>query len=131
MQCKNHPEAEAIDRCTGCAETFCGDCLVEVKGQKYCADCKQMSVAGPPPISEEGSIPCKEAGEALTYAIIGIFCFGIILGPIAISKANKAKKKIEADPRLTGSGKATAATTIGIIVIVLWVVGMIARLASI
>lgn len=130
MECNNHPEVEAVDRCAGCAETFCENCLVEMKGQKYCADCKQMSVSTPPPVSEDGTTPCKEAKEALTYAIIGIFCFGIILGPVAIAKASKAKKLIEADPNLSGSGKATAATIIGIIVIVLWVLGMIARFAG-
>jgi len=42
--------------------------------------------------------------------IIGIFfCFGIILEPLAIQKALKARKMIEANPRVTGSGKATAA----------------------
>jgi hypothetical protein len=130
MQCKNHPDIEALDRCVGCAEAFCENCLVAIKGQKHCADCKHMAVTRPPSISEEGSIPCKEAAEALTYAILGIFCFGIILGPIAISKANKAKMKIAADPRLTGSGKATAATIIGVLVLVLWVLGMLARVAK-
>lgn len=76
-------------------------------------------------------MPCKEAGTALTYAIIGIFCFGIILEPIAISKALKAKKIMELNPRLTGSGKANAALVIAIVGLVLWVIGMIARFSQI
>lgn len=86
---------------------------------------------GAPPVVEEATIPCKEAKEALTYAIVGIFCFGIILEPIAISKALKARKMMQMNPQLTGSGKATAALIIGIVALVLWVLGMIARISAI
>ena len=119
MQCKNHPSVAAVDRCAGCAEQFCADCLVEIQGQKYCAACKVMALKGPPVMVDEGTINCPEANEALTYAIISLFCFGFILGPIAISKAGKAKKMIALNPRLAGAGKATAARIIGIIGLVL------------
>lgn len=130
MQCKNHPGAAAIDRCAGCAEPFCGDCLVDLNGQKYCGSCKVMAFKNPPAI-EEATMPCKEADSALTYAIVGIFCFGIVLEPLAISKALKAKKMIATNPRLSGSGKATAALIVGIIGLVLWVIGLFARVAAI
>lgn len=80
---------------------------------------------------EEATLPCKEADDALKYAIIGLFCFGIILEPLAIIRALKAKKMIAANPRLTGSGKASAALIIGIIVFVLWVLGVIAQIAAV
>jgi len=83
------------------------------------------------PIVEEATLPCKEAGEALTYAIIGIFCCGIIFEPLAISKALKAKKMIEMNPRLTGSGKASAALIIAIVGLVLWVLGVIIRISEV
>ena len=129
MQCKNHPNVLAIGRCTGCSEPFCADCLIELQDQKYCGSCKVLAIQGQPVI-EEATIPCKEAGEALTNAIIGIFCFGIILEPIAISKALKARKMIALNPRLTGSGKATAALIIGIVSLVLWIIGIIAKISS-
>ena len=128
--CSNHPGTTAVDRCAGCAEPFCSECLVEIQGQRYCGSCKVLTVRGRPS-PQAGVIPCALAGSALQYAIFGLFCFGIILGPIAISKALKAKKEIEADPRLTGSGKANAALIIGIIVIVLWVLGLIAKASQI
>jgi hypothetical protein len=84
-------------------------------------------VPGTGPITA-GPIPCKEATEALIYAIIGLFCCGIILGPIAIFKALNAKKLIQANPQLTGSGKATAALIIGILGVIGWVVSIIERL---
>lgn len=76
---------------------------------------------------EEATVPCKEASEALTYAIVGLFCCGIILEPIAISKALKAKKMMQMNPRLSGSGKVTAALIIAIVGLVLWVIGMLTR----
>jgi|SRR6266850_1162216 len=130
MECKNHPSVEAVDRCTGCAEPFCSDCLVEIRGQKYCGSCKVLAIQGQQIVVEEATIPCKEASEALKYAIISLFCFGIVLGPMAISKANKAKQMIALNPRLTGSGKATAAMIIGIVALVLWVIGIIARVSQ-
>ena len=40
------------------------------------------------PVLEEPTLPCKEANEALTFAIVGLFCCSLIFGPIAISKAS-------------------------------------------
>ena len=131
MQCKNHPSVTASARCSGCAEPFCDDCLVEIQGQRYCASCKILAVKGPPPVPEQATEPCKEAGEALKMALIGIFCFGIILGPVAISKALKARQMIARNPRLTGSGKATAALVIGIAELVLYVLTIVYRLAHV
>jgi hypothetical protein len=131
MQCKNHPPVSAIDRCAGCAEAFCTDCLVEIHGQKYCGSCKVLALKGGQPVLvEEATIPCKEANEALTYAIVGIFCFGIVLEPIALMKAAKARKMIQMNPQLLGSGKVTAATIIAIVALVLWVIGIIARVSQ-
>ena len=69
-------------------------------------------------IQEGETLRCKQASDALKIAIIGLIFFGIILEPIAISKALKAKKMISDDPRLTGLGKANAAIIIAIIYIV-------------
>lgn len=131
VNCKNHSDIQAIDRCAGCAEPFCANCLVDLQGQKYCGACKVMALKGqPPPMVEEATEPCPEANEALKYAIIGIFCFGIILEPIAISKALKARKMIAMNPRLSGSGKATAALVIGCVGLVLWILGMISKFSN-
>jgi hypothetical protein len=128
MDCRNHPGVAAAGRCAGCAEPFCSNCLVEVLGQWYCGACKTMALGNQPPSYEAGTIPCKEADEALKYAIIGIFCFGIILEPMALAKASKAKKMIALNPRLSGSGKVTAAYVIATVALLLWVVGIVFRI---
>jgi hypothetical protein len=70
------------------------------------------------------------AGEALTYAIISIFICGLILGPIAIGKANKVLGLIRDNPGYGGKGKATAALVIGIVAAVLNVLGLLMRFAG-
>jgi len=128
-QCKNHSDLAAVDRCAGCAEPFCANCLVEINGKKYCGSCKVLAIQGRP-LPQQATIPCAEADEALKYALIGIICFGIILEPMAIVKANKAKKMIALNPQLTGSGKAQAAMIIAIVALALWVLGIVARIAQ-
>ncbi len=91
MECINHPATSVTDRCTACLEAFCDDCLVTIQGQKYCGACKVSAFGGALPVSEQVAETCWEATDALQYAIIGIFCFGFLLGPVAISKALKAK----------------------------------------
>jgi len=129
MNCKNHLDIAAEERCVGCAEAYCPNCLVEIHGLKYCSSCKVLAIKGQPMV-EVATIPCKEAGEALTNAIIGLFCFGIILEPMAISKAMKAKRMIEMNPQLTGSGKANAALIIAIVGLILWILGIVARVSQ-
>ena len=129
MKCKNHADINALARCTGCQEAFCENCLVEINGKKYCGDCKIMAVHEQPEIEfdpdkqEASGIPCKEAYDALGIAFISIFL--PFLGPLAISKACKAKKILKEIPKMTGEGKAKAALIIGIISVILWIVGFI------
>jgi len=68
----------------------------------------------------------SDAKNALILSIVGIFCFGIILEPIAIVNARKAKKVLS--PGDEGYGNAQAAEIIGWIAVGLWVVGVCANL---
>jgi hypothetical protein len=98
-------------------EPFCANCLVAVRGRKYCSSCKVMAVGDRMPMVEVATVPCAEADEALKYALIGILCFGPILEPLALFKAIQAKKLIAANPVLSGSGKATAALVISCVIL--------------
>ena len=122
MDCLVHPGVPAVATCAGCAESFCDDCMIEIHGHKYCASCKSMAVAA----DDFGAImEAREAGQALKYALIGIFCFGIILEPIAIAKAIQAKDAIKTHPQLSGEGKANAALIIGTVMLILWALFML------
>lgn len=131
MQCKNHLDVAAVDRCSGCAEPFCSDCLVEIHGQKYCGACKMMTLRGAPGLEEEPNLPCKEANEALICAILGLFCFGIILEPVALSKAWKARQMMVMNPRLEGAGKVAASFILGAAGLLMWLAWLISRFNSI
>jgi hypothetical protein len=89
-----------------------------------------MAVKEQPVVDDEPTIPCPVANEALQYAIVSIFCFGIFLAPAALVKAFNAKKLIAADPRLQGSGKATAAIVIASCVLALWILGVFAKVLT-
>src|ERR1700722_19233662 len=79
--CRNHPVVTALDRCAGCAEPFCFNCMVEMQGRRYCGDCKVMAVRAQPMTFTGPPLPCKEAGESLALSlagIVGLFCFQIV-----------------------------------------------------
>jgi hypothetical protein len=80
-----------------------------------------------PPLTGVRTKFCKEAKEALTLSIIGLFCCAIILCPMAISKANNAKQQIRANPSLDGNGVATAAIVIAAGGLVLWAVSLLSQ----
>jgi len=70
----------------------------------------------------------EDAKQALIMSIIGIFCFGFILGFIAFRKASSALEimdNYQVAPEKRGI--ATVAKVLGIVDIVLWVLGLIAR----
>ncbi len=113
VECKNHRGVGAFDRCSECMGDFCYDCLIEISGEQFCRRCGAMM------IQEDTTIACKEANSALKFAIVGVLIIGIILEPIAIAKALRAKKMIKADSRLTGMGKANTALAIAIIYLVM------------
>ncbi len=79
---------------------------------------------------EQATYENATAGEALKYALIGLICFGIVLEPMAIARALRAKREIAADPLQTGEGKATAALIIAIIGLGVWILGLVARFAT-
>src|SRR5436305_15304052 len=81
VACQTHPTVAAVDRCAGCAEPFCNNCLVELFGQHYCGSCKVMALKGQP-MPEIGNVSCKEATTALTMAIIAMFPLFLMFCPL-------------------------------------------------
>jgi len=83
MPCKNHPMTEEkLTKCGRCRQTFCPDCVVELKGQFYCADCKGETVKDLQSGVEHGqlelaSIGARFAAVFLDGLILAIPVFGI------------------------------------------------------
>jgi hypothetical protein len=67
--------------------------------------------------------------EALILSIVGFFCCGILLEPMALVKAIKVRRQAKISPvRIKGHEEATIAMVISIIALILWVVVTTARL---
>lgn len=124
MRCVNHPDFEATGACAACGCPLCDYCQIQMGWNRYCFKCKELlaremlgETPGGPPRPAQVKPTCEEATQALIYAVIGIFCCGIVFGILAIIKSNEAKRRIRRYG-LSGEGMATAAYTIGIIDIV-------------
>src|ERR1041385_253901 len=101
-------------RILGVGENFCATCGDIVSG--YCFRCSNLY---PQPAYTGPRETLPEATHALTLALIGLVCFGFVLGPIAIVKGTSAKKQIAADPTHDREAAATAAQIIGAIEILM------------
>ena len=75
----------------------------------------------------EGLVPSEAAGKALTYSIVGLFCFGMVFGPMAIAKALEARKEIQEDPSMAGLGKANVGLLLGLTDVISWVLYLIEK----
>ena len=88
----------------------------------------------PPTTPGPVSGPPKTSGKAigsLICGIIGLFFCGLILGLIAISLANNAKKDIAVSGgAIGGQGLATAGFVLGIIGVVGWAIIVVMQLTS-
>lgn len=105
----------------------CPNCAMDnPDGATVCQHCQAPLVptAATPVAAAPGKLEAiKQAKNALTMGIIGFFCFGIILGPLAIVNARKAKNVLV--PGDEGYGNAQAGEIIGWIVTALYIIAII------
>jgi len=89
---------------------------------------------GYPPYSQQAPLPYaappapnmqNKATTAFVISLLGLFCFGIVLGPIAIVLAVRAKAQMALTGNFAGKGLATAALIIGIIDIFGFILGIV------
>jgi hypothetical protein len=108
---------------------LCPQCRNQVNvALGICPFCK--AITSPDGLYHGPKTTAKEATQALVFAIIGFIICGVVFGPLAIWKANQAKRAIQNDPSLQGEGMATAGLVIGIIDLIGWAIIMLARFGS-
>ena len=82
----------------------------------------------PEVLASKAAAVASDARNALIMSIIGLFCFGFILGFLAFRKANEALETIQIyDVAHDKKGLAMTAKVISIIDIVGWIVGLFLR----
>jgi len=97
-------------------------------GAQICPACR--AITSPDGIYHGPKINAPGATQALVYGLIGLVFCGVILGPVAISKAGAAKRAMASDPTLGGEGMATAGMVLGIVDLVLFVVYVMIRVSN-
>ena len=120
------PVAQQYRRTLERGESFCASCGDIVWG--YCFRCENLY---PQPAYTGPKTTLPQAKDALKYALVGLVCFGFILGPIAIMKGTSAKKQIAANPIYEGAGLATAAQIIGAIDLLFYVSSILSAIAGV
>jgi hypothetical protein len=97
-------------------------------GAQICPACR--AITSPDGLYHGPKINAPGATQALVYGLIGLVFCGVILGPVAISKAGAAKRAMASDPTLGGEGMATAGMVLGIVDLVLFVIYVMIRVSQ-
>jgi len=88
------------------------------------------SFYSPEVLAQKTAYVAAEARTALILSIVGLFCFGFILGILAFRKANDVLETIAIyEVGQDKKGIATTAKVLGIIDIVGWTIALVARFA--
>ena len=113
--------APGMMRCPSCRNAIpIGDAL--------CSVCR--SVTSPDGIYHGPKTNAPGAVASLVYGIVGLFICGVIFGPVAIARANAAKRGIAENVTYTGGGMATAGMVLGILDLVIWALLLISRVGA-
>jgi Prokaryotic RING finger family 1 len=122
-----NPAAAAANDLAARGLMLCRNCNGTLTlGTPMCPMCR--AITSPDGIYHGPKTTVPGATKALVMSIVGIFLCGIILGPLAISTANQAKKTMATDPSYSGEGILTAATVIGVIDIIGWAIAIATRM---
>jgi hypothetical protein len=117
--CAHHPAVEATRTCAGCRQAFCPRCVVELFGDARCGLCKNQAVTA---MQWEASF--RAPSDALVWSLAGLVVLGLA-APVGIVKGREAMKAIDANPRLSGRGRAQAAVALGWVGGALWLVAIL------
>jgi hypothetical protein len=107
----------------------CPHCRTAViAGTPVCPACR--AIMSPDGIYHGPKVNAPGAVAALVYGLVGLVFCQIILGPVAISKANAAKRAMASDPTLGGEGLATAGMVLGIVDLALFALYVLIRVGA-
>ena len=86
------------------------------------------SLFPPDVLAAKAAAAASDAKNALILSIVGLFCFGFILGILAFRKANEAIETIDMyEVAQDKRGLAVAAKVLGIIDVIGWAIALLSR----
>ena len=124
--CLNHPAAPAEASCTHCGRSFCAGCLVELVGQRLCAECKEVALRDV--FVSRSRHP--DALPALIVPIVGwLTCvFLPVTSSLGLWFGWRALRDIRAEPRYSGRTLALAGMVISGATLADWLIALVATL---
>jgi len=85
MLCRNHLDvSEGVRRCARCGSPFCSDCLVDISGKPYCANCKGEELLDVRSGVSQGAFDFASVGKRFLAAIVDGFLMWIVLAVVNI-----------------------------------------------
>lgn len=79
MPCSQHPAVlENLNSCSGCGKPYCPDCLVEIKGNRFCAPCKAEAVKDLQSGLGGIELPLASIGQRVGALIIDVLVQGAV-----------------------------------------------------
>lgn len=130
MNCYNHAGTEAIGICKVCGKAICQLCAVDVSGGLTCQHCL---ATGKVPIAYQNPNVKPTNVLAIISLVLGILglCGSLPFSIVAWVLGHIALKQILEDPNQEGMQYAKIGKTMGIILTILWAVGIICYIAFI
>ncbi|HEX7599180.1 MAG TPA: hypothetical protein VF518_13270 [Polyangia bacterium] len=95
---------------------------------EVCATCNAINT--PDGLYHGPKTNAPGAVGAFVLSLVAVPFCGVILGPMAISRANKVRALIDSNPRLTGAGYTSAAKVIGIIATILSAISILYNIGT-
>jgi uncharacterized RDD family membrane protein YckC len=103
MPCKNHPEAlEGLVKCARCGETFCKDCVIELKGSPFCATCKEEHVKDVQSGADTTQLELASVGRRFVALMLDGLILIVPLVVIAMVFGFMAASKMQAEEDMSG-----------------------------
>lgn len=98
LHCHNHWDVvEGLRQCSRCGQTFCRDCLVDIRGVSYCATCKNEQLLDVQSGVPAGSTldladPWRRFAALLIDNILFTIPFGIIFAIVVFSALSNGQR---------------------------------------
>ena len=86
MPCALHPMVlENLNPCSRCGKTYCPDCLVELKGNRFCAACKAEAVKDMQSGVSGTELPLATVGRRFAAMIVDGLIQAVVWVPLMIA----------------------------------------------